>query len=262
MDKRYYAFISYKREDEKQAKWLQDKLEHYRFPTNLNGRTDLPKNVRPIFRDVTDLTPGILAEEINKALNDSQWLIIVCSPRSAKSPWVCKEAQSFIDSGRADRIIPYVIEGVPFSGDEATECYPEALLNMKGNKELLAANVNEIGREAADIKILARMFGLRFDTLWQRYEREQRRKRWMWGILSVFLILAIAFIIVCFYKSNRNLLITQSLNLASEAQNEYNSGNITKALRMALYALPQNQESLDRPYVVEAEQMLRKQRAA
>lgn len=129
---------------------------------------------------------------------------------------------------------------------------------MKGNKELLAANVNEIGREAAAIKILARMFGLRFDTLWQRYEREQRRKRWMWGILSVFLILAIAFIIVCFYKSNRNLLITQSLNLASEAQNEYNSGNITKALRMALYALPQNQESLDRPYVVEAEQMLRK----
>ena len=146
MDKRYYAFISYKREDEKQAKWLQDKLEHYRFPTNLNGRTDLQKNVRPIFRDVTDLTPGILAEEINKALNDSQWLIIVCSPRSAKSPWVCKEAQSFIDSGRTDRIIPYVIEGVPFSGDEATECYPEALLNMKGNKELLAANVNEIGR--------------------------------------------------------------------------------------------------------------------
>jgi len=41
--KEYYAFISYKREDEKWAKWLQDKLDHYKFPTNLNGRTDLPK---------------------------------------------------------------------------------------------------------------------------------------------------------------------------------------------------------------------------
>ena len=33
--KEYYAFISYKREDEKWAKWLQHKLEHYRFPTRV-----------------------------------------------------------------------------------------------------------------------------------------------------------------------------------------------------------------------------------
>lgn len=51
-EKEYYAFISYKREDEKWAKWLQRKLEHYRFPTSLNGRYDLPKNICPIFRDV------------------------------------------------------------------------------------------------------------------------------------------------------------------------------------------------------------------
>ena len=264
MDKRYYAFISYKREDEKQAKWLQDKLEHYRFPTNLNGRTDLPKNVRPIFRDVTDLTPGILAEEINKALNDSQWLIIVCSPRSAKSPWVCKEAQSFIDSGRTDRIIPYVIEGVPFSGDEATECYPEALLNMKGNKELLAANVNEIGREAAAIKILARMFGLRFDTLWQRHTREQKKRRIIWGTIAAFMVVVSMLISGYFYWANNEikekqnkLLISQSKYLASEAQKEYDKGNITKALRMALYALPKDLKNMDRPYVPEAEIMLR-----
>ena len=264
MNKRYYAFISYKREDEKQAKWLQDKLEHYRFPTNLNGCTDLPKNVRPIFRDVTDLTPGILAEEINKTLNDSQWLIIVCSPRSAKSPWVCKEAQSFIDSGRADRIIPYVIEGVPFSGDEATECYPEALLNMKGNKELLAANVNEIGREAAAIKILARMFGLRFDTLWQRHTREQKKRRIIWGTIAAFMVVVSMLISGYFYWANNEikekqnkLLISQSKYLASEAQKEYDKGNITKALRMALYALPKDLKNMDRPYVPEAEIMLR-----
>ena len=31
--KDYYAFISYKREDERMAKWLQHKLEHYRLPS-------------------------------------------------------------------------------------------------------------------------------------------------------------------------------------------------------------------------------------
>ena len=177
--KEYYAFISYKREDEKWAKWLQNKLEHYKFPTNLNGRTDLPKNIRPTFRDVTDLNPGLLVDEINNALCNSEWLIVICSPRSAKSPWVCKEAQTFIDLGRADHIIPFVIEGNPFSEDISTECYPEALLNLTGSKELLAANINEMGRDAAAIKVVARMFNLRFDALWQRYEREQRRRRWL-----------------------------------------------------------------------------------
>ena len=31
-DKKYFAFISYKREDEEWAKWLQHKLEHYKSP--------------------------------------------------------------------------------------------------------------------------------------------------------------------------------------------------------------------------------------
>lgn len=197
-EKEYYAFISYKREDEKWAKWLQYTLEHYKFPTNLNGHPDLPKNIRPTFRDVTDLKPGVLSEEIHEALCNSQWLIVVCSPRSARSPWVCKEAQTFIDLGRADHIIPFVIEGSPFSDDKTTECFPEALRNLTGNRELLAANINEMGRDAAAIKVVARMFDLRFDALWQRYEKEKTRKRTLAmiaGLLFILLTLSIAAII-------------------------------------------------------------------
>lgn len=284
-DKKYFAFISYKREDEKFAKWLQYKLEHYHFPSNLNGRTDLPKNVRPVFRDVTDLTPGLLAENINKALNDSEWLIVVCSPRSAKSPWVCKEAQTFIDSGRADHIIPFVIEGAPFSGNSDTECYPDVLLNLIGGQELLAANINEMGRDAAAVKVVAGMFGLNFDTLWQRYNKEQKRKRFIWTCVAVFVLILSVIISVWFYRANDKiskqnvaileqnneiaeknreilksrdkLLISQSKYLASEAQKEYENGNVLKSLRLALYALPDDLDAPDRPYVFEAEAMLR-----
>lgn len=31
----YLAFISYKREDEQWAKWLQKKLEHYKLPSQV-----------------------------------------------------------------------------------------------------------------------------------------------------------------------------------------------------------------------------------
>ena len=211
-NKEYYAFISYKREDEKWAKWLQNKLEHYRFPTNLNTYADLPKNIRPTFRDVTDLTPGLLAEEINTALCKSEWLIVICSPRSAKSPWVCKEAQTFIDLGRADRIIPFVIEGFPFSNDTVTECYPEALLKLTGSRELLAANINEMGREAAAIKVVARMFNLRFDALWQRYERELKLKRMVW-IGGAILLAIIGLGIGSFFIKQNRMIESQNRQL-------------------------------------------------
>ena len=88
-EKEYYAFISYQREDEKWAKWLADELEHYHLPTTLNGK-DLPKSLRPIFRDVDELSAGNLPQQIYHALSISKNLIVVCSPRSAQSEWVKK----------------------------------------------------------------------------------------------------------------------------------------------------------------------------
>lgn len=57
----YYAFISYKREDEKWAVWLQKKLESYGFPVALRkDNPSLPSKIRPIFRDKSDLSGGTL----------------------------------------------------------------------------------------------------------------------------------------------------------------------------------------------------------
>ena len=87
---KYYAFISYKREDEKWAKWLQNKLETYKLPSSLpveNGK-EYPKTLRPCFRDKADLgETGDLSKILHDKLQKSQYLIVVCSPRSAKSGW-------------------------------------------------------------------------------------------------------------------------------------------------------------------------------
>ena len=85
--KEYYAFISYKREDEQWARWLQHKLEHYKMPSSLNGRENLPQEIRPVFRDSSELNPGNLPQQINNALAASRHLIVICSPHSAQSEW-------------------------------------------------------------------------------------------------------------------------------------------------------------------------------
>ena len=173
----YFAFISYKREDERWAKWLQHELEHYKLPSNLNGRTDLPKEIRPVFRDTSELTPGNLPEQIRQALEMSKYLIVVCSPRSAKSEWVNKEIEYFISIGRTRNVIPFIVDGKAFSKDVSEECFPLALRQLPQEQELLGANINEMGRDTAAVKIVARMFDIRFDELWQRHEREKKRRR-------------------------------------------------------------------------------------
>lgn len=258
-EKEYYAFISYKREDEKWAKWLQNQLEHYRFSTNINGVTDIPKNIRPIFRDVTDLASGLLTEEINKALRNSKWLIIICSPRSAKSIWVCKEAQTFIDLGQTKYIIPFIIEGTPFSRKRETECYPEALLNLTQHQELLAININEMGgREAAAIKVIARMFNLRFDNLWQRYEREQRtHRRLITGILLLGLVIALTITGFMFYQY-RKIQINHIRAVTYRAIQLTEQGKATLAKKILLEVLPNKKSSILHPQVEEAEVAFRK----
>ena len=187
----YLAFISYKREDEKWAKWLQYRLEHYKLPTSVRKeKPSLPERVRPVFKDTTDLAGGVLEKKIKEALSSSKYLIVICSPRAAQSPWVCKEVQEFIDSGREEFIIPFIIDGEPNSKDISNECFPTNLRNLGGSRELLGININELGREAACIKVIARILGLHFDSLWQRYQRGKRST-----LLSLFCILLLLILI-------------------------------------------------------------------
>ena len=255
-EKEYFAFISYKREDEKWAAWLQHKLEHYKLPSNLNGRTDLPKYIRPVFKDTSDLSSGVLSTEIKAALEKSKYLIIICSPNASRSKWVNKEAQEFIDSGRSDRIIPFIIEGIPYSGEPESECFPRAIRELPESKELLGINIKEMGRDAALVKVVSHMLGLSFDTLWQRHEKENRRIRAFWIIGALIVALAGFLAGFYFYRQNNKLKINQSKFIAEKAQSLTRENSIL-ARRLAVYALPSNLKHPDRPYVSEAESALR-----
>ena len=124
-DKDYFAFISYKSEDMEWATWLQHELEHYHLPASFNGRTDVPQELRPVFRDIDELSAGNLPEQIKQALANSQNLIVICSPQAAESPWVNQEVETFISLGRTDRLFPFIVEG-----NSPSEFFPPAILNL------------------------------------------------------------------------------------------------------------------------------------
>ena len=228
------AFISYKREDEAWAKWLQKKLQYYKLPVDIckkHPKLEFSECPRHVFKDTTDLSGGVLAKAIKAGLDSSKFLIVICSPRAAKSEWVCKEVQKFIDSGREEYIIPFIIEGEPHAKIKENECFPSTLKSLAGERELLGININENGREAAAVKVAAQMFGLSFDSLWQRFKREEKKKRR--NLIATFIMAIIILLSIIAYGIWANRRITEERDKANIANNQLFSANkrITKQKR-------------------------------
>ena len=128
--RRYCAFISYRHTDNSQegrrwAEWLHRALERFVVPPDLAGTSNqrgeiVPASLYPIFRDEDELPANAdLATGIRAALELSDHLIVLCSPRSAVSPWVRKEVREFKELGRSDRLLAIMLAGEPNADDPA-----------------------------------------------------------------------------------------------------------------------------------------------
>jgi hypothetical protein len=178
----YWAFFSYARADDRVANWLHRQLDSYRTPKALVGSAGAlgpaPAKLHPIFRDRTDLQAGgHIDHALQQVLEESETLVVLCTPTSAKSHWVDHECETFLRLGRADRIFPVIASGQPESNDRDTECFPPSLRG----KGLLAADLREIklpngqlvgdGREGGRLKLIAGLLGVPLDALAQRERR-------------------------------------------------------------------------------------------
>lgn len=187
----YYAFISYSHFDERWAIWIQKSLENYKLPSIAqNEAGNLPKNIRPVFRDATDLPTGHLGKNLARELEESRYLIVVCSPNSAKpniqgKHWVNDEVSRFIEMGKEDYIIPVIVQGKPNSANLEEECLPPAIKE----RDILGIDATVMPRARVLSDLAAKILGLRPDILWNRRNRQVRKQRRInFGILFFVLL--------------------------------------------------------------------------
>lgn len=194
---RYYAFISYSRQDSKYAAWLQKKLEAYHLPSVLQKQyEDVPKKLK-IFRDTTDIgVGGTVQEALNRELADSHKLIFLCSPASAKSKWCRGEVDYFLEMGhKTEDIFPLVVRGKIKEGD-LEDCFPPKLHELNIN----AADITVDGKRNAFIRLLASLLGVKYDDL---KNRERTRKIIKGFGYAASIILIIGFGLVVWNKNYR-----------------------------------------------------------
>lgn len=205
---KYTAFISYNSKDNCKARWLQKRLENYNLPSVianekggvLRSYEKKPKKFR-IFRYVTDLVAQNLDDGLRQELDQSKYLIVICSSNSANAPWVRKEVKHFIDTGRKKQIIPFVIKGMPYSGGE-DECFTPELKDAFPGGSALGVSLNDYGDDLwifRKRKAVAKMVSLlidlpnAYDFIWNRYKANYIKSLIMRIILALMVIAAICF---------------------------------------------------------------------
>lgn len=175
----YYAFISHSSKDEKVARNLWRFIEYYNIPASIRKqlKEPFPNRLRPIFWYRYDLTGPDLHAALEKELHESRYLILLCSPDAAKSVYVNDEVESFIKAGRADKIVPVILRGMPYSEDPEKECFPKSLLDFSKESGITyrGPNIEEEGKTRSYINVLASLLGVRSNVLYQRHQRRKQK---------------------------------------------------------------------------------------
>ncbi len=285
---KYDAFISYRHSelDMEIAKKVHSGLETYKIPGAVRQKTGRKKMGR-VFRDQEELPIGSdLDDNISEALKGSDYLIVICSPRTPDSYWVCKEIETFIELHDRNHILAVLIEGEP---DESFP--PQLLTDDNGNPvEPLAADVRGADRKERNrkfkteiLRLAAPIIGCTYDDLKQRH-RERIIKRTIATVSAAAIVLTLAGTAFGLYNANvaaqmkaladekaaladektkladeisvqyRGKQENQSRFYAQEAMSLLRSGNREDAVLVAMEGLPS--EGSDRPYVPDAEYAL------
>ncbi len=268
MDIHYNAFISYRHhpDDIKVAQQIHAGLEHYRIPRALKKRGSTSLR---LFRDKEELPiTSNLSDDIYKALRNSDFLIVICSPHTKQSAWVQREIETFLKFHDHTHVLTVLASGDPY------QTIPEILLNREVTDPVTGQRRQEPieplscdwrmpkkGARREELpRLAAALLGCAYDEL-RRRERQYRMHRLI-AVFSVMLTATAGLACYFLYTSlaiQKNLeasLINQSQYLSSVCVQQLEEGDRLLAIQLALEALPQ--QDGERPYWARAEYALAK----
>ena len=275
---KYDAFISYRHcdLDKYVAKNLHRILETYELPKNVKEKLNISgRTIKRVFRDQDELPlSSNLEDPIIEALNNSKYLIVICSPRLKESLWCKKEIETFKKIRGRKNIFCVLIEGEP------EDSFPEEVLfdeveikDINGKKKIekkpvepLAADVRGINNKEVlrklkieKLRLIAPMYNLDYDDLKQRHKQRKIRKIiftsviaasvcFLFAVYSLFMLLKIS-------SQQKTLKQHQALSLAEDAKDYLNSDSRYKAIKSSYEALTKF-KGVKMPYTAEAEYAL------
>lgn len=252
---KFDVFISYRHAelDGAVAGYLQKALEHYRIPREIRKKCG-KKNCR-VFRDEEELgAASDLFSQIEQNLVQSEFLLVICSPRILESRWCMREIETFIRHRGRENVLAVLIEGEPETA------FPPILLE-RGEPlaaDLRGKNMREVLYHARQrmLRVVAPLLHCAYDELYQRHRvYKMRRVLALAGLVTAVSLMFGGVTVLQNREISRNYqgkLENQSRYLAQTSAELLQSGDRDAALLVALEALPKGSQDTSRPYVAEA----------
>ena len=247
----YEAFISYKHNsiDDKVATDVQKCIEHYKIPKELQKKTGI-RRFRKVFRDTTELSvTEDLSSDIELALKNSNFLIVICSERTSSTPWVKREIEMFLQYHDKNHILTVLVDGKP------KEVIPDilqkeetAITDSDGNTIKTEKKLDPLpcdyrkgfkkARREEIPRIISRMLDCNYDELIKRESRD-RQKRYFTITAITFCLSSIAILYLLWsnFEIRRNYResIRQKAVNTSALMNDYlDKGHRIAAIKLGI----------------------------
>lgn len=284
----YDAFISYRHceLDKFVAENLHKQLEAFKVPKALlaAGKTNGKTKIERVFRDRDELPlASNLADPIMTALDQSDYLIVICSPRLPESKWCLKEIETFIKLHGREHILAVLVEGEPMDSFPDILRFDErSVTDADGNThtekievEPLAADVR--GKDKKEVlkqiksellRLVAPILDCNYDDLKMRHKEARQKKilRISLAISAVCLLFTAisTTMALTIHKQSetineqyRKTLETQAISYASVSQKLLTEEDRLAAMAVARQVLPDTLlDQADKPYTPAAEYAL------
>src|SRR6266851_2258863 len=218
-------FISYSRRNGDVARAIERALENYRPPKGLAA----PQRRLNVFLDEHDFRGVEHFEAVDRALNASRKLLVVCSPDARSSRYVNDEVRRFASARDAAHIVAILVAGVP--NNEATPdntaemAFPEALcevlqMPLAADYRGFDARKNKVDKGVyygSWYTMLANLLDLDRDEIEQRDKKRRMRARAIGGAAVVAIVTALSIALLVTLRARNGERQQREVAVRSEA---------------------------------------------
>lgn len=254
---KYLAFISYSHHDSKNVHELQKRIEKYKLPSRLAKQYNAGKRYigenRLIYSTETsvNIRHNLWREEMEKNIDASKYLIIICTEHTRDSDYCLQERQYFRKHHCDENMICVLFDGDPeiVIPDDMKTFRPSGSNTVSSNAVTSAlpryCNYNHPDKKMRKMEfemLISKLLDCDYDIFADRI-KEYQRKRLVTILLLIIFASAIASIYFAYSsfqirRHYKQSLINQAESKALQSDEAFFADDRVGAIKYALEALP------------------------
>ena len=208
-NKNYLGFISYSNSNLSFALRLKKALDSSGY---------IPNEKKRFFLDTVSMAEDDLNKTLEEALDNSEFLIVICSPESLHSPGVNSEIDYFIKHHEHPKILPVILSGNLAN----TDCLPKRLRSFSDSTQTLAFrnySLKQKGFQGVVDYLICTMLGIDAEESIHQWKTERRKqfahkvlKRFVLPVCSVAVVAFVAWLVTKLFTHKDETITKQFID--------------------------------------------------